>query len=148
MDIDFSKMKLMNGLETPELREYGFSVYDDLVALMVTGYLKTVDRKLVLKEIVDPRILAVNFEEGTASALYTEVDGKALAALLEASADWCRKDMALHIPDPRDRLTRGLQKAIRENVLDGFSGKRYVANMPNGFPGFITKLYLNQDLED
>lgn len=107
---------------------YGFSVYDDLVALMVSGYLKTVDRKLALRKIVDPRVLAVDFEEGTASALYTEVDGKALAALLEPvkNTEVCTKKV---VSD-----TNTLQQCCSRNVPMTLNGIRQEYRVQNVAP--------------
>ena len=144
MNIDFHRILSRSLSANSELEKYGFSLYDTVVALMVTGYLKTVDSKVVLRGIVDPRILEVNFQDKTITPAFTKLNGPALAKLLDQAAAWCQAEMQNGTVSRDDQLMRDLIDTITENVLTEFNGVRYVGIMPAGFAAYMTDLYLTK----
>ena len=103
---------------------YGFNAYDTVVALVLTQYLKsTSDPKAELAKVVGR----------------DEVDGAALARLLDSAATWAQEGLHEGSDPLNDQLTAEIKGA-----LHGFSGAQYVQAMDAGFVEFLNDFYYDR----
>lgn len=120
------------------VNKYDFNAYDTVIALVLTQYLKTLPQpKTVLKGIIDPKIIHVDTGTRTAEPLKTDVDGEALAELLDAAMAWAKQGLPQKTNKPLEAdLLTGLTA-----VTEGFDGRAYVQSMEAGFAEFLWNLY-------
>lgn len=118
------------------LNKYNFNAYDTVVALALTQYLKTLPQpRTVLRRIVDPKVIPL--DGGAGVPLKTDVDGVALAELLNRAMEWMKRGLPESASEPLEAdLVDGLVAAT-----EGFDGKAYVQSMDAGFAEFLWDLY-------
>lgn len=128
----------MDKKDMTSLNKYDFNAYDTVIALTLTQYLKTLPQpKTVLRGIIDPKIIRVDTGSRTAEPLKTDVDGEALAVLLDAAVAWAKQGMPHKTIDPLEvDLLTGLAA-----VTEGFDGRAYVQSMEAGLAEFLWDLY-------
>ena len=128
----------MDKKDMTSLNKYDFNAYDTVIALTLTQYLKTLPQpKTVLRGIIDPKIIRVDTGSRTAEPLKTDVDGEALAELLDAAVAWAKQGMPHKTIDPLEvDLLTGLAA-----VTEGFDGRAYVQSMEAGLAEFLWDLY-------
>ncbi len=128
----------MGKKDMTSLNKYDFNAYDTILALALTQYLKTLPQpKTVLRGIIDPKIIRVDTGSRTAEPLKTDVDGEALAELLDAAVAWAKQGVPQKTIDPLEAdLLTGLAAAT-----EGFDGRAYVQSMEAGFAEFLWDLY-------
>lgn len=128
----------MDKKDMTSLNKYDFNAYDTVIALTLTQYLKTLPQpKTVLRGIIDPKIIRVDTGSRTAEPLKTDVDGEALAELLDAAVAWAKQGMSHKTIDPLEvDLLTGLAA-----VTEGFDGRAYVQSMEAGLAEFLWDLY-------
>lgn len=128
----------MDKKDMTSLNKYDFNAYDTVIALTLTQYLKTLPQpKTVLRGIIDPKIIRVDTGSRTAEPLKTDVDGEALAELLDAAVAWAKQGMPPKTIDPLEvDLLTGLAA-----VTEGFDGRAYVQSMEAGLAEFLWDLY-------
>lgn len=103
---------------------YGFNAYDTVIALVLTQYLKgTGNPKTELAKVVGRG----------------EVDGAALARLLDSAATWAQEGLHEESDPLNDKLTAEIKGALK-----GFSGTQYVQAMDAGFVEFLNDFYHNR----
>lgn len=101
--------------------KYNFNEYDTDIALVLTRYLiSTGNPKAELKKVIG---------DG-------KVDGGALANLLDRAAAWAKPGLEI----PSERFTEKMKENVK-TALTGFSGRRYVQNMDQGFVEFLEDFY-------
>ena len=119
--------------------KYNFNAFDTVVALAVTQYLKTQPKaKTILRSIIEPRIIRVDAKKREGIPLLTDVDGEALADLLDKAMTWA-KDGQTEVTGSGP-LSSNLLEALSE-AAEGFNGKAYVQSMDTGFLEFLRDLY-------
>lgn len=128
----------MDKKDMTSLNKYDFNAYYTVIALTLTQYLKTLPQpKTVLRGIIDPKIIRVDTGSRTAEPLKTDVDGEALAVLLDAAVAWAKQGMPHKTIDPLEvDLLTGLAA-----VTEGFDGRAYVQSMEAGLAEFLWDLY-------
>ena len=122
------------------LNKYNFNAYDTVIALALTQYLKTLPQpKTELGKILNPRVIRVDMGIRMIEPLKTDVDGEALAELLNRAMAWMKRGLPEETTEPLEAdLLEGLSAATT-----CFSGQFYVQNMDAGFAEFLWDLYNN-----
>lgn len=139
----------MRILRDVNAEQYGFKMVDLVVAVMLKAYLQEMVAEEVLgllSRIVSPGMRSIRGgtvkRRGLEQSTWITINGAELASLIESARAAAAISAESWRAQEGEALLKKTIEYMKDDVLPGLSGKRYVASMPVEMAEFITDCWL------